>query len=108
MSENKQGRVHGLIGSFKRTSDCFHAAEKCRDFGFKKWDVFTPFPVHGMDGAMGMKRSGVPRLTLLGGITGFTFGTLMVWFLNGHDYPLEVGGKPFFSPIYPFPVMYEC
>lgn len=108
MADNRQSRIHGIIGSFKKTSDCYHAAEKCRDFGFKKWDVFTPFPVHGMDAAMGMKRSGVPRLTLLGGITGFTFGTLMVWFLNGHDYPLEVGGKPYFSPIYPFPVMYEC
>ena len=64
MADNKQGRLHGLIGSFKTTPSAFHAAEKCRDYGFKKWDVFTPFPVHGMDAAMGLKRSGVPRLTL--------------------------------------------
>lgn len=108
MADNKQSRTYGVICSFKRTSDLYHAAEKVRDAGFKKWDCFTPFPVHGLDAAMGMKRSGVPRLTLLGGLTGFTVGTLMTWFLNGHDYPLIVGGKPLWSPVFPFPVMYEC
>ena len=56
---------------------------------------------------MGVGRSKVPRFTLAGGITGFFTGMLIVWFMNSYDYPLIVGGKPYFSPIYPFPVFYE-
>ena len=97
----------GMMARFETTPDIFHAAEKVRDAGFKNWDVYTPFPVHGMDGAMGLTRSKVPRFTLTGGIIGFCTGMLITWYMNGFDYPLIVGGKPFWSPIFPFPVMYE-
>lgn len=83
------------------------AAEKCRDYGFKSWDVITPFPVHGLDDAMGLKRSKVPFFTFVGGTIGFCTGTFIVWYMNAFDYPLIVGGKPLFSPVFPFPVMYE-
>ena len=56
---------------------------------------------------MGYGRSKVPCFTLAGGITGFFTGMLIVWYMNSFDYPLIVGGKPYFSPIYPFPVFYE-
>lgn len=56
---------------------------------------------------MGVKRSKVPRFSLAGGITGFTTGMLMIWFVDAYDYPLVVGGKPFFSPMFAFPVSYE-
>jgi len=63
--------------------------------------------VHGLDAAMGMRRSKVPRFSLAGGLTGFTTGMSMIWFMNSFDYPLIVGGKPFFSPMFAFPVSYE-
>ncbi|MDR2981481.1 MAG: DUF3341 domain-containing protein [Puniceicoccales bacterium] len=107
-SEGAASNLHGLICSFTKTPDVYHAAEKVRDAGFKRWDVYTPFPVHGMDQAMGLKRSKVPCLTLLGGITGFVAGSLLTWWMNAYDYPLVVGGKPLWSPIFPFPIMYEC
>ena len=75
-----------------------HAAEKVRDAGFRKWDVFTPFPIHGMDKAMGMKNSKVGWFSFLGGVTGYTTGMLMIWWMNAVDYRLVVGGKPMFSP----------
>ena len=56
---------------------------------------------------MGLKRSHVPRFTLVGGITGITTGMLMVAYMNMWDYPIIVGGKPFFSPIFAFPIAYE-
>ena len=56
---------------------------------------------------MGLRRSRVQRFTLLGGIAGFTTGMLMIWFMNEFDYPLIVGGKPLFSPMFAFPVSYE-
>jgi hypothetical protein len=103
MSEN----VYGYLAAFDTPADIMHAAEKVRDAGFHRWDVHTPFPVHGMDSAMGLRRSRVQRFTLAGGITGFTTGMLMIWFMNCLDYPLIVGGKPLFSPLFAFPVSYE-
>ncbi|MEZ5276196.1 MAG: DUF3341 domain-containing protein [Opitutaceae bacterium] len=98
---------YGMMAAFDTTADLIKAAAKVRDAGFQHWDVITPFPIHGMDGAMGLKRSRVPRFSLAGGITGFTTGMLMVAYMNWFDYPLIVGGKPLFSPIFAFPVSYE-
>ena len=97
----------GAIGTFHSPPDIFEACIKTRDAGFKKWDSYTPYPVHGLDKASGQKRSLVGLFSLIGGVTGFTAGNLMVWFMNSFDYRLIVGGKPFYSPIFPFPVAYE-
>lgn len=99
--------THGLIASFATPGAIMAAAEKVRDAGYKRWDVHTPFPVHGMDHAMGLRRSKVPRFTLVGGVTGFFAGMLMIWYMGAFDYPLIVGGKPMFSPMFAFPVAYE-
>jgi hypothetical protein len=98
---------HGLIATFDTAPDVYHAAEKVRDAGYKSWDCITPFPLHGLDKAMGVKRSNVPRFSLAGGIIGFCTGMSMIWFMNAFDYPLVVGGKPYFSPMFAFPVSYE-
>lgn len=100
-------RTYGIAATFKTASAIYHAAEKVRDAGFSRWDCFTPFPVHGLNHAMGLRRPHVPKLTLLGGLTGFTTGMTIAWYMGSFDYPLIVGGKPFFSPIFPFPVAYE-
>lgn len=105
--QNKNNNYYGLIAEFKTVSSVCEASKKIRDAGFTRWDVLTPFPIHGLDGCMGLKRSKVPFFTFFGGITGTTIAILMVWFMNAYDYPLIVGGKPFFSPIFPFPVFYE-
>jgi hypothetical protein len=98
---------YGLIAHFNTAADLYHAAEKVRDAGYRYWDCITPFPVHGLDKAMGLKRSIVPRISLAGGITGFCTGMTMIWWTGGWDYPLTVGGKPLFSPMFAFPVSYE-
>jgi hypothetical protein len=98
---------YAIIAEFTTPADTMHAAEKVRDAGFCRWDVHTPFPVHGMDAAMGLKNSKVGWFTFLCGVTGFTTGMLLVWFTNAYDYRIVVGGKPLFSPMFPFPVSYE-
>ncbi len=100
-------KSYGLIAEFETPADTMHAAERVRDAGYQKWDVFSPFPIHGMDKAMGMKNSKVGWFSFLGGATGYTTGMLMIWFMNAIDYPLVVGGKPMFSPFGAFPVAYE-
>ena len=98
---------YGLLAEFDTTGATLHAATMVRDAGYRRWDVFTPFPVHGMDAAMGLKNSKVGWFTFCGGLTGFTAGMLMIWYMNAYDYPIVVGGKPLFSPIFSFPVAYE-
>jgi hypothetical protein len=98
---------YGLIAGFDTPAEIFRAAERVRDAGYTHWDCVTPFPVHGLDNAMGVKRSIVPRFSLAGGIIGFCTGMSMIWYMNDSDYGLIVGGKPLFSPLFAFPVSYE-
>lgn len=101
------GKPYGIVAEFETTADAIHAAEKVRDAGFRRWDVYTPFPVHGMDKAMGLRNSKVGWFAFLGGVTGYTCGMLMIWWMNASDYPIVVGGKPMFSPFGAFPPSYE-
>jgi hypothetical protein len=98
---------YGLIATFDTAADVYHAAEKVRDAGYRNWDCITPFPVHGLDKAMGLRRSIVPRISLAGGITGFCTGMSLIYFADAYANRLIVGGKPYFSPMFAFPVSYE-
>lgn len=98
---------YGLIATFDTAADIYAAAKEVRDAGYKNWDCITPCPVHGLDGAMGLRRSIVPRISLLGGITGFCTGMTLIYWADAVEYPLVVGGKPLFSPLFAFPVSYE-
>jgi hypothetical protein len=99
--------TYGLIATFDSPAAIMRAAKQVRDAGYRHWDCITPFPIHGMDGAMGMGRSKVPRISLAGGILGFCTGMTMIWYMDKYDFPLIVGGKPLFSPLFAFPVSYE-
>ena len=98
---------YGIMAQYDTPADIMKAAERVRDSGYSKWDVHTPFAVHGMDKAMGLKNSPVGWFTFLGGLTGYTGGMLMIYYMNSFDYDIVVGGKPLFSGFYSFPVAYE-
>ncbi len=98
---------YGLIATFDTATELYHAAEKIRDAGYRHWDCITPCPVHGLDRAMGLRRSIIPRISLVGGIIGFFTGMSMIWWTGAYDYPLIVGGKPYFSAMFAFPISYE-
>lgn len=100
-------KPYGILALFDTAPEIYHAAEQVRDAGYKRWDVLTPFPIHGMDEAMGLKRSKVPLFVFTGGTIGFCSAMLMIWFMNRYDYPLIVAGMPYFSPVFPFPIAYE-
>lgn len=89
------GVIHGVMAEFNSAADVYHAAEQVRDAGFKKWDVFAPFPIHGIDEAMGMKRTILPWIVAGGAITGVSCAILMQWWMSAVDYPLVVQGKPY-------------
>jgi hypothetical protein len=98
---------YGLIAMFDTPAEIVRAAEVVRDAGYKSWDVITPFPIHGMDRAMGVRRSFVPRFSLAGGIVGFGTGMSLIWWADAWNFKLTVGGKPLFSPLFAFPISYE-
>jgi hypothetical protein len=100
-------KPYGLIATFDTPSGIVRAAEAVRDAGYKSWDVITPFPVHGMDRAMGLHRSLVPRFSLVGGILGLVTGMTLIWWSGAWSFKLTVGGKPLFSPLFAFPISYE-
>jgi hypothetical protein len=91
-------KTYGLMAEFDSPGAVLHAAEKVRDAGYHRWDVFTPFPIHGLDKVMGYRNSHVGWVSLALG--GFVFANVvgLIWYCNTFDYPLIVGGKPMFSP----------
>jgi hypothetical protein len=101
------GRPYAIMAEFDTAASILHAAEKVHGEGFANWDVFTPFPVHGMDRAMGLRNSKVGWFSFIGGVTGYTTGMLMIWYMNAVNYPIVIGGKPMFSPFSAFPPSYE-
>jgi mono/diheme cytochrome c family protein len=108
---SKQGReaerVAGVLAEYETPGALMDAAEKVRDQGYQRWDCFTPFPVHGLDDAMGIKMTLLPGIVLTGGIIGFFIAIFFQCWSNGVDYPWVISGKPLFSyPAY-FPVTFE-
>ena len=93
-TESGEG-VYGVLAEFADVPTIYHAAEKIRDAGYKRWDVYAPFPIHGIDEAMGHKRTILPLLVAGGGFTGVGLGFLMQFWISGVDYPLMKQGKPF-------------
>jgi mono/diheme cytochrome c family protein len=83
------------------------AARTVRDSGYTRTDAFTPFPVHGIDEALGIKPTVLPWITLCAGFTGITIALTMQWWMNAYDYPYIISGKPFASWPAFIPVAFE-
>ena len=99
--------LYGLVSECKTPHALKEAAKKVRDAGFEKWDTYTPFPVHGIDGAMGIKMTILPWIVLGAGLTGLTLAIWLQWWTNAHDYPFLISGKPFWSIPANVPIMFE-
>ncbi len=102
-----RGDLYGLLTEFESPGLLLEAVAQVRDAGFKKWDVHSPFPVHGMDDAMGIRGTRLPFIILAGGITGLAASTLMMWWTNAVDYPFVISGKPLFGLPANIPIMFE-
>ncbi|MGD0208766.1 MAG: DUF3341 domain-containing protein [Verrucomicrobiota bacterium] len=91
-------KYYGLMAEFDSPAAILAAAEKVRAAGYRRWDAFTPFPIHGLDQVAGFKNSLVGWFAFLFGGGAFVATMGLIWFSNTFDYPLIVGGKPMFSP----------
>lgn len=109
MSNQSQGRqLAGVLGIYQDPHELLLAAAKVRDENYQSFDAFTPYPVHGLDAAQGLKRSPLPFVTFSAGLTGCVLGFLLEYWTSVVDWPLIVGGKPFNSWPAFVPVMFEC
>jgi hypothetical protein len=91
-------KYFGIMAEFDSPAAILSAAEKVRAAGYRRWDAFTPFPIHGLDQVAGFQNSLVGWFALLFGGGAFVATLGLIWFSNAFDYPLIVGGKPMFSP----------
>jgi hypothetical protein len=109
MSElnREQSELYGLLIEFAEPDALVAACGHVRDAGYRKWDAHTPFPIHGMDKAMGISGTRLPFLVLGGGLLGLTLALLMQWWMNAVDYPFLISGKPLFGLPAAIPVMFE-
>ena len=97
----------GLLAQYETTAEIYHACEKVRDAGYSQWDACTPFAVHGLDKAMGLKPSKLPWAVLAVGLAGSCFMLFFESWTSGNAYPFIVGGKPLFSLPAFVPIWYE-
>jgi hypothetical protein len=114
----REPRFWGYMAEYETAEGVLHAAEAVRDAGYAKWDCLTPYPVHGLDKAMGVKRTILPWLVLGGGLTGLAIAIFMQWYVNSpltesstmyilSGYPLNISGKPNWSIPANVPIMFE-
>ncbi|MCA9692863.1 MAG: DUF3341 domain-containing protein [Myxococcales bacterium] len=107
MSKSTRSKVYGLLAEYDSARGIYKACEKVRDAGYTCWDAHTPFPVHGLDGAMGLKNSPLPWIVFGMGMTGALFGITLQYWTSAVDYPLIIASKPLFSYQAFVPVTFE-
>lgn len=112
------GALYGMMAEFETPYDVLHAAEKVREAGYRWWDCHTPFPVHGLDKAMGISPTILPIIVFGGGLTGAILGLVLQIFTNSTNftiwaavwvtgYDFLISGKPYLSIPAFIPVTFE-
>ena len=78
-----------------------------REAGYKNLDTHTPFPIHGIEEALGLKRPKIPLIVLMGAIAGACIAYSMIYFCNVFDWPLNIGNRPPHGPPANIPITFE-
>jgi hypothetical protein len=107
MTTSTQPPIYGLLAEYDSVRDVFRACERVRDAGYTQWDSHTPFPVHNLDKAMGLKPTILPWIVLAMGLTGACAGFGLQWWVSEFAYPVVISGKPLFSWPAFIPITFE-
>lgn len=99
--------IYGILAEFDTPTQLVDAARQVRDAGYTKTDAFSPFPLHEIDEALGIKRSILPYLVFCGAVTGLLTGIALQVFVHYIDYPMNIGGRPYISVPSFVPPSYE-
>ncbi|MBK8480416.1 MAG: DUF3341 domain-containing protein [Proteobacteria bacterium] len=107
MAETPATETWGVLAEFADPTALYRACERLRDGGFSRWDAHSPFPVHGLDRAMGLRPSRLPWVVFVGGMLGAAGGLGLQWWTSTIAYPMVIAGKPYFSWPAFVPVTFE-
>ena len=110
----EESELFGLLAQFDDPDSLVAACASARDAGYTKMDAYSPFPVHGIDPALGIRRTRLPFIVLAIGLSAVVLGLGMQWYANSADwawpfpgYAFKIGGKPIFSLPANIPVTFE-
>jgi hypothetical protein len=103
----KTRSIGGMAGIFLDESKVLEAARQVKASGFTKFDAISPYPIHGMEEACGIKRSSIPYVTFTAGCVGLLAALSLVYYTAVIDWPINIGGKPLFSLPAFVPIMFE-
>jgi hypothetical protein len=99
--------LYGALARFTGPDELLGAVRRLHDRGYRQLDAYSPFPIHGLDRALGLSRSKVPIFVLLGGWFGAAFAQTLQWYESAVAYPLITGGKPLNSAEAFVPITFE-
>jgi hypothetical protein len=105
--DNNEKKVYGTVAEFDDPDVLMDAASAAYHQGYRAMDAYSPFPIHGMDDALGIKETKLPWFTLAAGLTGACTGFGMQWFASVMHYPYDIGGRPYFSWPAFIPITFE-
>lgn len=100
-------KVYGVIGEFSQPEELVEAGRRIKHMGYTKLDAMTPFPVHGIDDAIGIPPSRLGWTVIWFSACGALTAQLLIWWVGAVNYPLVIGGKPLFDFSYSIPVTFE-
>jgi len=100
--------LYGLMAEFETAGELVAAARRTREAGFRKFDAYTPFPIHELDEAMDLHDNRVSLFTLIGGLIGCAGGFGLASWVEAVALPLNIGGRPLISAPMFIPITFEC
>ena len=100
-------KVYAVMGQFADPHELVHAGRKIREMGYTKLDAMSPFPVHGIDDAIGIPYSKLGWIVICIGLCGTLTAELLIWWCGAINYPLVIGGKPLFDFSFTIPIAFE-
>lgn len=86
-----------IFGLYADDDDMMNGVKACNDKGIKIHEVYTPFPVHGLDKALGLKKTRISDAAFIYACYGVAIGAMLTWYVMNHDWPQNIGGKPAFE-----------
>lgn len=96
-----------VLGNFDEPDAVMHCASKVHHAGYRDFDIYTPYPIHGLDKAMGAPRTPLTKFSLGGAVFGLANALFLLYFTGVIHYPLNIGGKPLFSVWFGMPIIFE-
>lgn len=105
--EAARQKIYGVIGDFDTPEELLRAIRTARAAGYTKMEAYSPFPIHGVDEALGAPRSPLGKIVIVFSLLGIAAAVLLQWWTGAVDYRLIIAGKPLFAFEPSVPIMFE-